>query len=455
MKKNDIVEVEITDCGINGEGIGKLLGFPLFIKDALIGDTIQARITKVKKNYAFARLEKIITPAKERITPPCPVAAPCGGCQIQALSYPAQLTFKEKKVKDVLMRLGKVPEGLLEQVMEPIIGMNEPYRYRNKAQYPFGTDKEGNLIAGFYAGRTHHLVTTDDCLIGAKENKDVLDVILRHARKHHIAAYDEETRTGLLRHVLIRKGTHTGEIMVCPVINGKTYPKVDSLIEELTKLPGMTCIALSINTQNTNVIMGEEIQTLWGTPYITDKIGDLEFRLSPLSFFQVNSQQTEKLYQKALDYAGLTGNETIWDIYCGIGTITCFLARKAKQVYGIEVIPEAIEDAKENAKLNNIDNIQFYAQKAEDELPKHKEDKKTDIIVVDPPRKGLDEKVLETIIYMEPKKIVYVSCDPATLARDIKYLREHGYELEHLTPVDMFPHTVHVETIVSLQRTDT
>lgn len=452
MKKNDIVEVEITDCGINGEGIGKLLGFPLFIKDALIGDTIQARITKVKKNYAFARLEKIITPAKERITPPCPVAAPCGGCQIQALSYPAQLTFKEKKVKDVLMRLGKVPVDLLEQVMEPVIGMDEPYRYRNKAQYPFGTDKEGNLIAGFYAGRTHHLVTTDDCLIGAEENKDVLDVILRHARRHHITAYDEETRTGLLRHVLIRKGTHTGEIMVCPVINGKTYPKADSLIEELKKLPGMTCIALSINTQNTNVIMGEEIQTLWGTPYITDKIGDLEFRLSPLSFFQVNSQQTEKLYQKALDYAGLTGNETIWDIYCGIGTITCFLARKAKQVYGIEVIPEAIEDAKENAKLNNIDVIQFYVGKAEDELPKHKEDKKTDIIVVDPPRKGLDEKVLETIIYMEPKKIVYVSCDPATLARDINYLREHGYELKHLTPVDMFPHTVHVETIVSLQR---
>lgn len=467
FKKNDMVTVTIDDIGINGEGIGKVDGYTLFIKDAVIGDVVEAKIMKAKKNYGYARMMKIVEPSKYRVEPACPVARQCGGCQIQAMAYESQLAFKNQKVKNNLMRLGNVPEELLNEIMEPICGMDVkdgaigPFRYRNKAQFPIGTDKEGNIITGFYAGRTHQIIPCEDCGLGVAVNKDILKIIIDFMNEYKIKAYDEEQHKGLVRHALIRYGFTTKEIMVCLVINGKTLPYGEVLAERLAKIPGMTSITLSVNREKTNVIMGYEIKPLWGQDYITDYIGNVKYQISPLSFYQVNPVQTEKLYGTALEYAGLTGNETVWDVYCGIGTISLFLAQKAKQVYGVEIVPQAIEDAKHNAKLNGFENAEFYVGEAEKVLPEYYEtyakehpgeNARADVIVVDPPRKGCEESVLETMVNMEPERIVYVSCDSATLARDVKYLRENGYELERVKAVDMFPHTGHVETVTLLQR---
>ena len=466
-KKNDIVTIEITDMGVDGEGIGKVDGFTLFVKDALIGDVAEVKVMKAKKNYGYARLMKIIEPSKHRVEPLCPVARQCGGCQIQAMAYESQLAFKNQKVKNNLMRLGNVPEELLDEIMEPVCGMQVkdgeigPFRYRNKAQFPIGTDKEGKIITGFYAGRTHQIIPCEDCFLGVKENKDILKIIIDFMNEYKIKAYDEEQHKGLVRHVLIRYGFTTKEIMVCIVINGKTLPHGEILAERLAKIQGMTSITLSVNREKTNVIMGYDIKSLWGQDYITDYIGNVKYQISPLSFYQVNPVQTEKLYGTALEYAGLTGNETVWDVYCGIGTISLFLAQKAKQVYGVEIVPQAIEDAKHNAKLNGFTNAEFYVGEAEKVLPEYYaeyakthpgENARADVIVVDPPRKGCEESVLETMVNMQPERIVYVSCDSATLARDVKYLRENGYELKKVKAVDMFPHTVHVETVTLLQR---
>ncbi|MDR1018830.1 MAG: 23S rRNA (uracil(1939)-C(5))-methyltransferase RlmD [Lachnospiraceae bacterium] len=488
--KNNRLKIEIEDISSDGSGIGHVDGYTLFVKDALPGDIIDAKIIKPKKNYAFARIEEIIKPSKDRVTPRCPISKPCGGCQIQGLEYNKQLEFKENKVKNNLVRIGSVEESLVNEITLSILGMEEPFRYRNKAQFPIGEDKDGNLVAGFYAGRTHSIIPVDDCVIGSKNNKEILQIVLDFMEKNHISAYNEKLHGGLVRHVLIREGYISGEIMVCLVINGKTLPKSEKLIERLSKVTGMTSIVLNINTGNTNVILGDKIKVLWGEPYITDKIEDLTFRISPLAFYQVNQVQTEKLYNKALEFAGLTGKEIVWDIYCGIGTISLFLAKKAKKVYGIEIIPEAIVDANANARLNGISNVEFMVGDAkevlceevtkfnkntlgkdlqnsqsientyldEDKSILHKENKcnKTDIfadvIVVDPPRKGLDDVTIQTMVSVAPKKIVYVSCDSATLARDIKIFRENGYELEKVQPVDMFPQTVSVETCVLLSR---
>ena len=464
MQKNEIVKVKIEDIGVGGEGIGKVDGYTLFIKDAIIGDVVEAKVMKAKKNYGYARLMNVLTPSKDRVEEPvCPMARKCGGCQIQEMKYPAQLAFKEAKVRGNLERIGEVPTELLDQIMHPAVGMDgegmQPFRYRNKAQFPIGTDKDGRVIAGFYAGRTHSIIENTDCALGVEVNEEILNCILDFMEEFKIPAYDEVKHKGLVRHVLLRYGFKTDEIMVCLVINGKTIPHCHDLVGRLRQIPGMTSITLSTNTAKTNVIMGDTIRLLWGQEFITDYIGEIKYQISPLSFYQVNPVQTEKLYGLALDYAGLTGNEAVWDLYCGIGTISLFLAKKAKQVYGVEIVPQAIDDAKNNAKINDITNAEFYVGKAEEVLPEYyKEYEKThngetahaDVIVVDPPRKGCEESLLQTIVDMQPEKVVYVSCDSATLARDVKFLRANGYELKDVTPVDQFPHTVHVETVVLL-----
>ena len=452
MKKDDIIELTIEDLGIDGEGIGKADGMALFVKDAVVGDWIRAKIMKMKKNYGYARLLEVLEPSPVRCTSRCEFARQCGGCQLQAMTYEAQLDFKAKKVWNHLTRIG----GLTDLEVPEIMGMEEPWRYRNKAQFPFGTDKEGNVVTGFYAARSHNIIPCTECWLGVEENREILEKILAHLKKFWIPAYDEKTGKGLLRHVLIRKGFTTGEVMVCLILNGKTMPKMEQLVESLREIPGMTSITINVNTKNTNVIMGTEMISVWGRDYITDYIGNIKYQISPLSFYQVNPVQTRKLYETALEYAGLKGNETVWDLYCGIGTISLFLAQKAGKVYGVEIVPEAIADAKINAKLNGITNAEFFVGKAEEVLPeKYKnEGIYADVIVVDPPRKGCDPAALETMVKMQPERIVYVSCDSATLARDVKWLGEHGYEVKKVKACDMFPGTVHVETVVLLQRKD-
>lgn len=461
FKKNDILTVEITDMGVDGEGIGKVDGFTLFVKDTLIGDVAEVKIMKAKRQYGYARLMKLLTPSPDRVEPACSVARTCGGCQIQALSYSKQLEFKKNKVRGNLIRIGGFAEEFIDEIMEPIGGMEDPFHYRNKAQYPMGTDKEGNLIAGFYAGRTHQIIPNLDCALGSEMNRVILEKILAFMNQYKLTAYDEETRKGLVRHILIREGFATKEIMVCLIINGTKLPHSEKLAEVLAKIPGMTSITLSINEENTNVIMGKQIHVIWGQSYITDYIGNVKYQISPLSFYQVNPAQTEVLYGQALKYAGLTGNETVWDVYCGIGTISLFLAQKAKKVYGVEIVPQAIEDARRNAEINGIQNAEFFVGEAEEVLPSYYvqyakdhpgESAHADVIVVDPPRKGCEESVLQTMVNMQPERIVYVSCDSATLARDLKYLSGNGYELEKVRAVDMFPHTVHVETVVLLSQ---
>ena len=450
MEKNQEFTVSIEDMSEDGAGIGKLDGYIWFIKDAVIGDVVRARAMKMKKNYGFARLMEILTPSAARVEPRCPVARQCGGCQLQAMSYEEQLKFKERKVKNHLLRIGKFREDEIH--MLPIMGMEEPWRYRNKAQFPFGMDKNGNIVAGFYAGRTHDIIECGDCLLGAEENKDILDIIKGFMRDHNIRPYDETAHKGLVRHALIRKGFHSGELMVCLVINGKDIPLKEQLVEELCRIKGMASISYSINQEKTNVIMGKEIVNLYGPGYITDNIGNVTYQISPLSFYQVNPVQTEKLYGTALEYAGLTGNETVWDLYCGIGTISLFLAQNAKKVYGVEIVPQAIEDARRNAALNHITNAEFFTGKAEEVLPEQYAKNKVyaDVIVVDPSRKGCDQVCLDTILKMAPKRVVYVSCDSSTLARDLRYLADGGYEVEKVRCCDMFGQSCHVETVVLL-----
>ena len=462
IQKNQIFTVTITDMSADGEGIGHLEesgtgGYTLFVKDALIGDTVRTRIVRPKKGYAFARLEEILTPSPDRVTPVCPVARQCGGCQLQALSYEKQLEFKNNKVKNCLIRIGGfAPEKAAAMLEEPV-GMEEPFHYRNKAQFPIGTDREGRLIAGFYAGRTHTIIEAEDCTLGVRENRDILRIVLDFCGEKKIPAYDEASGKGLLRHVLIRKGFATGQVLVCLVLNGTRLPGEKELAERLfAGIPGMTSFSVSVNTDRSNVILGKEVRTVRGADRIEDTIGDLTFSISPLSFYQVNPAQTEKIYRQALDYAGLTGTETVWDLYCGIGTISLFLARGAKSVCGVEAVPAAIEDARRNAARNGIANARFFVGKAEEVLPEKyaAEGIRADVIVVDPPRKGCDEACLSTMVRMEPKRIVYVSCDPATLARDLKYLAGNGYEPVKARVFDNFAQGVHCETVVLISKQD-
>lgn len=494
FQKNDLVELTITDMDNEGMGIGKTNGYTLFVKDTVPGDVIEAVITKCKKNYGYGRLMKLLTASPYRVEPKCEHHKVCGGCQLQAISYEKQLEFKQNKVRNNLIRLGGFSEEEIDALMEPIVGMEEPFRYRNKAQFPFGKDKQGNTVTGFYAARSHQIVPNTDCILGVEENKEILEIILETMKETGVTPYDEATGKGILRHVLIRYGFVTGEIMVCFVINAKKLPAAEVFVGKLCKLKGMTSISVNYNMKNTNVIMGDEGKTLWGQDYITDYIGEIKYQISPLSFYQVNPAQTKKMYEKALEFAGLTGKETVWDLYCGIGTISLFLAKKAKKVYGVEIVPQAIEDARNNAKINGITNATFFVGKAEEVVPefygrgvgangegtesgsavsageanvtgtesgsavstgeakKDEDMRHPDVIVVDPPRKGCDEALLSTIVEMGPERLVYVSCDSATLARDLKFLAGNGFKLEKVQAFDNFCMGSHVETVCLLSK---
>ena len=468
--KNDILTVQIEDIGDGGEGIGKVNGYILFVKDAVIGDTVRCKITKAKKKYAYARLMDVLEPSKARVLPVCRCHRQCGGCQIQAMDYQAQLAFKQNKVRNHLIRIGGLAAKEADRVMEPIVGADNQFHYRNKAQFPIGMDKNGKLVAGFYAGRTHDIIPNTDCALGVKENKEVLECILGYMKDNGVTAYDEKTGKGIVRHVLIRKGFDSGELMVCLVVNdsgnekGECLPEMGKLLGELTQIKGMASISVSVNREKTNVIMGEEVHTLWGKDAIMDTLHLVEtesfcrtgkglaFCISPLSFYQVNSLQAEKLYSLVLEYAQLSGKEIVWDLYCGIGTISLFLAAAAKQVYGLEEVSQAIEDAKRNAERNHIENVEFFVGKAEDVLVEAYERGgiSADVIVVDPPRKGCGPEVLETMVRVKPSRIIYVSCDSATLARDLRVLCDGGYRVERVRAIDQFSQTVHVETVALL-----
>lgn len=460
MNKNDLITLKIEDLGTDGEGIGKLDGFAFFVKDAMPGDLIEAKIMKLKKNYGYARLEKVLEPSSFRIEPVCKYARSCGGCQLQNMDYKKQLEFKNNKVKNNLIRIGGVQKEYLESIMEPVQGMDEdPFHYRNKAQFPFGTNKEGQTICGFYAGRTHSIIANTDCALGVPENKEILELILEYMKECNIPAYNEETGSGIVRHALIRKGFVTGQLMVCLVINAEELPKANCLVDKLKNVDNMTSISISVNKKNTNVIMGDNYKTLWGKDAIEDELLGLKFGISPLSFYQVNPVQVERLYTIALDYADLKGDEEVWDICCGIGTITLYAAKRMSEaggkngkVHGLEIVPQAIENAKENAVNNKITNVDFVCAPAEEYLPANADKIKADVIIMDPPRKGMDEEALKVVADASPEKIVYVSCDSATLARDIKYLSGRGYKLEKVRAVDMFPQTVHVETVCLLSK---
>ncbi len=465
MNKNDIIELVIDDMSVEGAGIGHLDGMAFFVKDAVTGDKVRCVVTKVKKTYGYAAIREIMEPSKDRVEPRCAVSKRCGGCTLQAMSYEAELRFKQNIVRNNLKKIG----GITDVEIQPVIGMNNPWNYRNKAQFPVGIDKEGKNIYGFFAARTHDIIPASDCHLGIAENREIMELIIGWMNSHGVSAYDEADGTGLIRHVLIRKGFATGQIMVCLICNldeentreefealsvkdrlsglEKKIAGISELVKTIGKVTGMTSISISPNSIRENTIMGEYTLTIWGKDVIVDRIGDISYEISPLAFYQVNPVQTKVLYETALEYAGLTGDEVVWDLYCGIGTISLFLAQKAKKVYGVEIIPDAITNARRNAEINNITNAEFFVGAAEDivdTLPS------SDVIVVDPPRKGLDERCIDTIVRVSPKRIVYVSCDSATLARDLRQFVDAGYTIEKVQPVDQFSKTCHVETVCLL-----
>lgn len=458
FSKNDEVDILIEDISNEGEGIGHVNGYALFVKDTLPGDYVHAKIIKVKKSYGFARLMDIIKPSEDRTEAVCENAVRCGGCQLQHYRYDRQLDYKQNKVKNALVRMGGFAADFIDSVMEPVIGMDNPYNYRNKAQFPVGKDKEGNTVIGFYAGRTHSIIDSRYCYIQSEVSNKVVSIIRSWIERYGISPYEETKHSGLIRHILVRNGFKTGEVMVCLVVTSKKVPALDKLVELLGDIDGLVSVCLNINKDKTNKILGDKIINVYGRDYIEDYIGDVKYRISPLSFYQVNPVQTEKLYSTALDFAGLTGNETVWDLYCGIGTISLFLAKSARSVLGVEIVPQAISDAKVNAQINNIDNALFTCGAAEDVEDFLTENElqhiygNPDVIVVDPPRKGCDSKLLDTIISHSPERIVYVSCDPATLARDLKILCEDVYEIKRVRACDMFGMSGHVETVCLLSK---
>ncbi len=452
INKNEIYNITITDLGTHGEGIGKIDGYTLFVKNTLPMEEVKVLVVKANKNYGYGKALEILKPSPYRIEPLCPAAGRCGGCSIQHLDYSAQLIQKQNKVKQNLIRIG----GFKDIEVLPVIGMENPYNYRNKAQYPVNSDKNG-LNIGFYSIGSHKIVNYDDCLIGSKVNKSILQNIRKFMIEYNVSAYNEETGKGIVRHILIRAGYFTKEIMVCLVVNSKSFKYKKEFINALNNIKNIKSIVINYNTVKSNVILGNKLETIWGQDYITDKIGDLKFNISALSFFQVNPLQTYRLYSKALEFSDLKGDEIVIDAYCGIGSISLFLAQKAKKVYGIEIISSAVKDAIENAKINNINNVEFFVGKSEEIVPKlNKENEiKPDVIVVDPPRKGCEKSLLKLMLDIQPEKIVYVSCDSATLARDLKVLCEtNKYGIERVQPVDMFPHTYHVETVVLMSRVE-
>jgi len=447
IEKNEYYEVTFEDLTHDGAGVAKVEGFPIFVKNALPDEKAKIKITKINKGYAFGRLIELYEESKFRVDAPCPIYKQCGGCQLQHVSYEGQLLAKQKQVTEVLARIGHVKDV----PVHPTLGMKQPWRYRNKAQVPVA-DREGGLVAGFYQQRSHEIIDMEACLIQQEKNDEVVQVVKGICEKYGVSAYNEKTHRGVIRHIMARYGLVTGEVMVVLITRTKDLPNKASIIKDIrSKLPDVKSIVQNINSKKTNVIFGDETNVVWGEEYIYDLIGDIKFAISARSFYQVNPEQTKVLYDKALEYAELTGEETVIDAYCGIGTISLFLAQKAKKVYGVEIVPEAIEDAKRNAELNRMDNAEFEVGKAEVIIPNwNKQGIRAEVIVVDPPRKGCDDALLQTIIEMKPKHVVYVSCNPATLARDLRILEDGGFKTVEVQPVDMFPHTTHVECCVLL-----
>lgn len=467
FKKNDELVLVIDDMGKDGEGIGHVDGYALFVKGALSGETVRVSIMKLKKQYGFARLLEVLKPSPHRVGYACPVAGPCGGCTLQHMDYEGQLAFKEKKVRDCLLRIGGVDVENVDWY--PIIGMNneengvaaEPWYYRNKAQFPVREGSNGEPVTGFFAGHSHNLISADKCCIQHPLINEVVDAVMKFLRDFKISAYNEQTHTGLVRHIYVRRAYHTSQIMLCLVINGNSIPHESEFVQTLKQIAGMTSVFLNINKEKTNVILGREMKLLWGEPAIEDCIDTVRYQISPQSFYQVNPIQTEKLYRTALDFADLHGDEIVWDLYCGIGTISLFLASRVSEdlggrVIGVEIVPEAIENAKKNAVQNGITNVDFYCGAAEDVVTTMvtEGECRADVVVVDPPRRGCDAKLIDTIVNMAPKRIVYVSCDPATLARDVRLFGENVYEVRKVRACDMFPQGGHVETCVLLTHKD-
>ncbi len=452
MKNNDLITVKIAAMNSLGEGLAQKDGEKIIVRGAITGDLVEARVVNAGRNQNIAVINKLLKNSPDRVKAPCKLCGRCGSCQLQVMDYKKQLDWKRQKVFDELTRAGN---NLDNVPVYKTIGMEEPWHYRNKTQLPVGKDRKGRYIAGFYADRTHELVAQDDCLLASPVAAQITRIILEFLEKHRISPHDEKSGSGVGRHLLIREGTVSKKWLVSIVINGRELPFADELVAKLLKIPGMTSISLSVNTENTNVIMGRELIPLCGPLYIDDQLENLTFRIGPLTFYQVNSRQTVRLYRTALDYAALTGNEDVWDLYCGIGTISLFLAQKARRVRGVEIVPEAIENARENASHNGITNTEFYVGKAEEVVPEifSRERAGADVVVVDPPRKGCDRILLDTILQMSPQRLVYVSCNPSTLARDVRYLTDSGkYRLSKVQPVDMFPHTEHVETVALLEK---
>ena len=443
LSKNKEYGVDIVDIGQGGVGIGKYEGFTVFVEGGLIQDKVKVRINKSKKNYAVGDIVEIIEKSPFRVDRICSDdLKDCGGCQIQELDYNKQLELKTNEVKQVISRIGKLENVEIHET----IGMQSPCRYRNKAQFPI-QNINGSTAIGFYKKKSHDVIPTDMCVIQHDINDKIIKIIKTYIQAYNVSIYNETTHTGVLRHLVTKVGFTTNEVMVVLVANGTNLPHLNELASVLKEnILGFKTLVLNVNKAKTNVILGKENKVIYGNGKINDYIGDLVFEISPLSFFQVNPVQTEVLYNKALEYAELKENDTVFDIYCGIGSISLFLAQKATKVYGIEIVEDAIKDAKINAKLNNLNNVEFYVGKAEEVVPKmYSEGKTANVVVVDPPRKGCDEKVLDTIVSMKPDRVVYVSCNPSTLARDLAYLDERGYKCVEIQPVDMFPHTMHVE----------
>lgn len=448
VEKNEIIELTFEDLTHEGDGVGKVNGYPLFVPYGLPGEKAKVKVIKVKKNFGFGKLMEIQNASPERVEPPCPVYVACGGCQLQHMSYNMQLNMKHNQVKNVLKKIGHMENVPVHETL----GMTDPWRYRNKIQIPVG-ERNGGLITGFYQKRSHRIIEgQESCIIQDEINDRMVGAVRRIAEKLGISAYNEETGRGDLRHIMVRTGQNTNETMIVLVTRVEKLPQMDKLIDELQETyPHIKSIVQNINKEKTNVILGRKTKVIWGSEYIYDTIGDIKFAISAKSFYQVNPSQTKQLYDKALEYANLTGEETVIDAYSGIGTISLFLARKAKKVYGVEIVPEAIADAKENARLNHIENAEFHVGEAEKVMPWWSaQGLRPDVIVVDPPRKGCGEELLEAMLTMKPKRIVYVSCNPSTLARDLRILEDGGYETKQVQPVDMFPQTNHVECVAEV-----
>ncbi|MGM0752156.1 MAG: 23S rRNA (uracil(1939)-C(5))-methyltransferase RlmD [Bacillota bacterium] len=449
VQKNDYIdEAVFEDLTHDGNGVTKVDGYPLFVPNALPGEKGKVKVVKTSKGYGFGRLTERTQESPFRQEPPCPIYKECGGCQIQHMTYEGQLRAKEKNVRDVMQRIGKLHDVHVHQVL----GMEEPWRYRNKAQVPVG-EKAGRFVAGFYQKRSHEIIDMDKCIIQYEKNDEVIQHVKDICEKLEVRPYDEKNHKGTLRHIMTRTAYTTGEVMVVLVTRTPELPHKNAIIEALVEnIKGLKSVVHNVNHKKTNVIMGDTTRVLWGEEVIYDYIGDVKFAISARSFYQVNPEQTKVLYDKALEYADLQGEETVIDAYCGIGTISLFLAQKAKKVYGVEIVPQAIEDAKKNAELNEMTNVEFKAGPAEVVIPDwYKEGIRADVLVVDPPRKGCDEALLNTILAMKPKRVVYVSCNPGTLARDLRILEDGGYKTKEVQPVDMFPQTMHCEAVAKIE----